>query len=66
MAGISYDMPLEGYPVLRDALAWVACEVRNTMPAGDSTLILGEVVDTGILAEGQSLTMAETGFRHAG
>jgi flavin reductase (DIM6/NTAB) family NADH-FMN oxidoreductase RutF len=66
MAGISYDMPLEGYPVLHDALAWVACEVRNTMPAGDSTLILGEVVDTGILAEGQSLTMAETGFRHAG
>jgi flavin reductase (DIM6/NTAB) family NADH-FMN oxidoreductase RutF len=66
MAGISYEMLREGYPVLHDAMAWVACEVRNTMPAGDSTLVLGEVIDTGILAEGQPLTMAETGFRHAG
>jgi flavin reductase (DIM6/NTAB) family NADH-FMN oxidoreductase RutF len=66
LVGIPYDMPLEEYPVLRDALAWVACVVRDTVPAGDSTLVVAEVIDTGILAEGQPLTMAETGFRHAG
>jgi flavin reductase (DIM6/NTAB) family NADH-FMN oxidoreductase RutF len=66
LVGIPYDMPLEGYPVLRDAVAWVACVVRDTVPAGDSTLLVAEVVDTGILAEGQPLTMAEAGFRHAG
>jgi len=66
LVGIAYDMPLEGYPVLRDAAAWVACVVRDTVPAGDSTLLVAEVVDTGILTEGQPLTMVEAGFRHAG
>lgn len=66
LAGIGYEIGANGCPILHDALAWVACEVRHTAPAGDSTLIIAEVVDTGMLAEGQALTMAEAGFRHAG
>lgn len=66
LAGIAYDIGANGCPILRDALAWVACEVRNTVEAGDSTLIVAEVVDAGMLAEGPSLTMSEAGFRHAG
>lgn len=66
LAGLDYEVGANGCPILRDALAWVACEVRHTAPAGDSTLIIAEVVDTGMLAEGQALTMAEAGFRHAG
>src|SRR6266849_9988755 len=66
LVGIDYEVGANGCPILRDALAWVACEVRHTAPAGDSTLIIAEVVDTGMLAEGQALTMAEAGFRHAG
>jgi flavin reductase (DIM6/NTAB) family NADH-FMN oxidoreductase RutF len=63
---IHYDFSPEGSPYLKEALSWVACEVRQTMPAGDSTLILGEVVDVGIVEQGQPLTMSESGFRHAG
>ena len=66
LAGISYEIGANGCPIMHDALAWVACEVRHTAPAGDSTLIIAEVVDTGMLVEGQALTMAEAGFRHAG
>ena len=66
LAGIGYEIGANGCPILHDALAWVACEVHHTAPAGDSTLIIAEVVDTGMLAEGQALTMAEAGFRHAG
>ncbi len=66
LVGLDYEVGANGCPILRDALAWVACEVRHTAPAGDSTLIIAEVVDTGMLAEGQALTMAEAGFRHAG
>jgi flavin reductase (DIM6/NTAB) family NADH-FMN oxidoreductase RutF len=65
MDGIAYSM-VAGNPILNDGLAWVACEVRQTMPAGDSTLVVAEIVNAGILAEGQALTMAEAGFRHAG
>ena len=66
LSGVEYDLGANGCPILHEALAWIACEVRNTAPAGDSTLIVAEVVDVGILGEGQALTMAEAGFRHAG
>jgi flavin reductase (DIM6/NTAB) family NADH-FMN oxidoreductase RutF len=66
LVGIEYTPGPGGAPILRAALAWVACEVRHTVEAGDSTLVVGEVVDLGMLGEGQPLTMSETGFRHAG
>ena len=66
LAGIPYAITNEKYPVLQAALGWVACDVRQTVPAGDSTLVIAEVVEAGILAEGTPLTMAEAGFRHAG
>ena len=66
LATIAFHLGFNGCPILDDALAWVACEVRNIVEAGDSTLISAEVIDVGMLGEGQPLTMAESGFRHAG
>lgn len=66
LAGVGYDIGENGCPILHDALAWVACSVRHTVEAGDSMLIVADVVDVGMLSEGQPLTMAEAGFRHAG
>ncbi len=66
LLGIEYTPGPGGAPILRDALAWVACEVKNTVEAGDSTLIVAEVADVGMQGEGQPLTMNEAGFRHAG
>ena len=66
LEGIDYDIGANGCPILHDALAWVACEVQSTVEAGDSTLLVAGVVDVGMIGEGQPLTMAEAGFRHAG
>lgn len=66
LAGIAHTTTEAGYPILESALGWVACNVRQTIPAGDSTLVIAEVIDAGTLAAGQPLTMAEAGFRHAG
>lgn len=66
LTDVGFDPGANGCPVLHNALSWVACEVRHTAEAGDSTLIVAEVVDTGMPGEGQALTMAEAGFRHAG
>lgn len=66
LENIPYDLGPGGCPILRDALSWVFCEVRHTTPAGDSTLIIGEVVDAGVISDGEPLTMKEAGFRHAG
>lgn len=32
-----------GIPVLRDALAWIACDVRELLPGGDHTIGIAEV-----------------------
>ena len=66
LSGISYELRDGSYATLNAALSWVACEVRHTATAGDSTLVVAEVIDAGLLHEGQPLTMAEAGFRHAG
>jgi flavin reductase (DIM6/NTAB) family NADH-FMN oxidoreductase RutF len=66
LANTAFHLGSNGCPILDNALAWVACTIRHTAEAGDSTLIVAEVVDVGMLGEGQPLTMAEAGFRHAG
>jgi flavin reductase (DIM6/NTAB) family NADH-FMN oxidoreductase RutF len=65
MHDVAYELH-EEYIVLQDGLGWVGCEVRQSVPTGDSTLVIAEVVAAGIVAEGQPLTMNEAGFRHAG
>lgn len=55
-----------GCPILEEAPAVVECRVIDSMPAGDSTLFLGEVVHAEAPSEGEPLTMKEAGFRHAG
>src|SRR5207247_4443099 len=40
--------PVSGAPILTDALGWVECRVVATLPAGDHTLVLGEVIEAGV------------------
>jgi flavin reductase (DIM6/NTAB) family NADH-FMN oxidoreductase RutF len=37
----------EGVPVLEDALAWLACELRQLVPGGDHTIGIGGVLAMG-------------------
>lgn len=59
--------PASGAPVLVDALGWVECRVVASLPAGDHTLVLGEVVAAGIEhKDGKPLTLQSTGFHYSG
>ena len=59
--------PVSGAPVLADALGWVECRLMTTLPAGDHTLVLGEVVGAGVEHEGgKALTLEEAGFKYSG
>jgi flavin reductase (DIM6/NTAB) family NADH-FMN oxidoreductase RutF len=40
--------PVSGAPVLTEGLGWVECRVVATLPSGDHTLVLGEVVEAGV------------------
>ncbi len=58
--------PATGSPVLEIALGWVECRIQDSLPAGDHTLYLAEVVEAGLNREGTPLTLKETGFKYFG
>jgi flavin reductase (DIM6/NTAB) family NADH-FMN oxidoreductase RutF len=58
--------PVSGSAVLVDCLGWVECRVVATLPSGDHTLVLGEVVGAGVEHEGEPLTLGEAGFKYSG
>ena len=41
-----YALSASGVPLLDDAIAFLACEIAQTVPAGDHTIYLGRVVET--------------------
>jgi flavin reductase (DIM6/NTAB) family NADH-FMN oxidoreductase RutF len=63
---VEYELGITGCPILTDALGAVECRVTGSMPAGDSTVFLGEVINAYVGREGIPLTMSAAGFRHAG
>jgi len=55
-----------GPPALSNALGYVVCEVRQEVSAGDSIVLLTEVIEARVLDDGLPLVMRDAGFRHAG
>lgn len=50
-----------GAPILTDGLAYLDCRVTSQHRGGDHWIVVGEVLDTGLLREGNPLTF----FRNA-
>ncbi len=59
---------LTGCPILEQTLGYVECRVTGHLPAGDSTVVVGQVIGARMFSEGEPLplTMQETGFKHFG
>jgi flavin reductase (DIM6/NTAB) family NADH-FMN oxidoreductase RutF len=55
-----------GCPALADTLGYVVCRVQSDIPTGDSVVLVGEVIEARVFAEGEPLAMRAAGFRHAG
>jgi flavin reductase (DIM6/NTAB) family NADH-FMN oxidoreductase RutF len=53
-------------PILEEALVWLECRLTQEVAAGDHTLVLGEVLDGGVLAEGEPLTSMILGWHYSG
>jgi flavin reductase (DIM6/NTAB) family NADH-FMN oxidoreductase RutF len=47
LGGHLVERGLTGAPILVAAAAWVECEVRSQVPAGDHSIFLGEIVACG-------------------
>jgi flavin reductase (DIM6/NTAB) family NADH-FMN oxidoreductase RutF len=58
--------PVSAAPILVDGLGWIECRVVATLPAGDHTLVLGEVVAAGVEHDGaQPLTLQDAGLDYS-
>lgn len=66
LATLSFGEGETGCPVLLECAAYVECRIQGEMPAGDSTLLLAQVVGAAVLRRAEPLTMLAAGFRHAG
>jgi flavin reductase (DIM6/NTAB) family NADH-FMN oxidoreductase RutF len=52
LASVGWRGAGRGAPILDAAVAWFECELAGEIPAGDHVLVLGQVVNGGVLAEG--------------
>lgn len=67
LAGLDYVLGEQtGCALLNDALAWLECQVELLHPAGDHTLVVGRVLDGGVLAHGEALTQKILGWQYGG
>jgi flavin reductase (DIM6/NTAB) family NADH-FMN oxidoreductase RutF len=65
--GVRYQRGAQtGCPILTEALAWLECHVHMTVPIGDHTLVVGRVLDGGVLRNGEPLTSTITGWPYSG
>lgn len=56
-----------GAPIFDEAIAWMDCQVRNTLDLGTHTLFVGEVVAASIRDdEARSASMSDTRMKYGG
>jgi flavin reductase (DIM6/NTAB) family NADH-FMN oxidoreductase RutF len=56
-----------GAPVFDEAIAWIDCEVRQSLDLGTHTLFIGEVVDAGINDDEEpAASMSDTRMKYGG
>jgi flavin reductase (DIM6/NTAB) family NADH-FMN oxidoreductase RutF len=66
--GFPFHDGISGAPILDQAVAYVDCEVRQTVEVGDHTLFIGEVVDAGFQRPEDTpvLSMQDTRMNYGG
>ena len=66
MAGVHSRAGATGAPILEEAAAFMECRVQAIHPAGDHSIVVGEVVEAGLQHEMEPLTLKETGWHYGG
>ena len=62
-SGMAWDAGTTGSPVLQESLAFVDCRIEAEYEAGDHVIVVGRVVDLGVVREGRPLIFWRGGYR---
>lgn len=55
-AGVEYDQGISsGAPILRGSLGFLECRVSSSLDTGDHTVFIGDILDGGMLRDGQPM-----------
>jgi len=64
---IDHRQGATGAPILKDALGFIECEVREiASESGDHAVVIGEVVEAGVHKDEPALTLMDTGWHYGG
>ena len=66
LAGVAHRAGATGAPVLEEAIAFVECRVRQIPPAGDHSLVVGEVIEAKVQQDVEPMSLKETGWQYGG
>jgi 3-hydroxy-9,10-secoandrosta-1,3,5(10)-triene-9,17-dione monooxygenase reductase component len=61
-SGVGWDAGVTGSPVLQESLAFVDCRIEAEYEAGDHVIVVGRVVDLGVVQEGRPLIFWRGGY----
>lgn len=66
--GLKVSEAATGAPVFADAIAWIDCEVRQTLDLGSHTLFIGELVDCALqdVEAPRAAAMSDTRMKYGG
>jgi flavin reductase (DIM6/NTAB) family NADH-FMN oxidoreductase RutF len=62
--GIGFRIGVSGSPILNDIIAYLDCQIRNEIDAGDHTIYLGQAVDIAVSSDSDPLLYFRGGYRN--
>lgn len=67
IAGLTYSRGVTGAPILKDAAAYIECEVERVFNiGGDHDIVIGRVVEAGLRRDEEALTLKNTEWQYGG
>ncbi|MBI3962785.1 MAG: flavin reductase family protein [Deinococcus sp.] len=66
LADLGCTTGVTGAPILNDALAYLECQVRDSLDLGDHLVVVGEVVAAEVRREEPVLELSDTSWHYGG
>ena len=63
---VEFSLKKTNTPILKSAVAYLECEVKDIFEAGDHSIVIGEVVEAEVIKDDPPLIMSDTPWHYGG